>query len=247
MRSVWKLTWTEIKLYLREPLAAFFTLVFPLMMLSMFGSIFGNRPLPFSGGLRYIDTAVPAFTAMIIATSGLMTLPVQMAWYREGGVLRRLNATPLRPETVLAAQVMLILLMNVLGMALLVIAAKAFFGLRFPGNALNVVAAFILSSLSFFALGFVLAGVMPTARTAQVVSMVLYFPMLFLSGAGIPRELLPETFRQYAQALPLTHVVTLLRGTWAGEAWGEHLTDVGVLVALLVASVIVSAKTFRWE
>jgi ABC-2 type transport system permease protein len=96
-------------------------------------------------------------------------------------------------------------------------------------------------------LGFVIAGLMPTARTAQVVAMVLFYPMLFLSGAAIPREVMPETIQQYAQALPLTHVVSLLRGLWIGESWGQHLTEVGVLVAMAVIGVIISAKTFRWE
>jgi len=71
--------------------------------------------------------------------------------------------------------------------------------------------------------------------------------MIFLSGATIPLELLPETIRQYAQILPLTHVVTLLRGLWVGDGWVEHFTEVGILAAILVAGVIVSAKTFRWE
>ena len=247
MRGVWKLTWMEMKLFLREPMAAFFTLAFPLMMLFLFGSIYGNEPTPFFGGVGYVDTSVPAFTAMIIATSGLLSLTIQMASYREHGVLRRLKATPLRPQAILSAQVTMIFLMTVLGMALLIAAGKVVYGLRFSGNPVDVLAAFVLSSLSFFALGFVLAGLMPTVRTAQIVAMVLFYPMLFLSGAAIPREVLPETIRQYAQVLPLTHVVTLLRGLWIGEGWGEHLTEVSILAALLVAGVIVSAKTFRWE
>jgi ABC-2 type transport system permease protein len=110
-----------------------------------------------------------------------------------------------------------------------------------------VSAAFLLSSASFFALGFVLAGLLPTARTAQVVGMVLFYPMIFLSGAAIPREILPETVRQLAQVLPLSYVVTLLRGLWAGDPWASHLLEVGILFTILVAGVFVSSKTFRWE
>jgi ABC-2 type transport system permease protein len=76
---------------------------------------------------------------------------------------------------------------------------------------------------------------------------VLFYPMLFLSGAAIPREVMPETIQRYAEALPLTHVVSLLRGLWIGESWGQHLTEVGVLVAMTVLGIIVSAKTFKWE
>jgi ABC-2 type transport system permease protein len=132
-------------------------------------------------------------------------------------------------------------------MAMLIIFGKLFYNLRFAGSLFNVAGAFTLGSISFFALGFVIAGLMPTARTAQVVSMVLFYPMLFFSGAAIPREVMPETIQQYAQALPLTHVVSLLRGLWIGESWGQHLTEVGVLVAMTVIGVTISAKTFRWE
>ena len=247
MRGLLKLTWMELKLFLREPLHAFFTLIFPLMMLFLFGSIYGNEPSPLLGGYGSVDVSVPAYTAMIIATAGLLSLTIQISTYREKGVLRRLKATPLRPQTILTAQVSVIFLMTALGMALLVIASKVVYGLRFDGNPFNVLAGFVLSSLSFFALGFVLASLIPTARTAQIVAMVLAYPMIFLSGATIPLEILPETIRHYAQILPLTHVVTLLRGLWIGDGWVEHLTEVVILAAILVAGVIVSAKTFRWE
>lgn len=247
MRGFWKLTWVEIKLFLREPMAAFFTLAFPLMMLFLFGSIFGNEPSPDFGGYGSVDVSVPAYTAMIIATSGLLGLPITIASYREKGVLRRLKATPLRPQAILGAQVIVLFLMTALGMALLVIAGKLVYGLRFNGRPLSVLVAFLLSSMSFFALGFVLAGFVPTARTAQIVAMVLFYPMIFLSGATIPREVLPERIRQFAEVLPLSHVVTLLRGLWTGGSWGNYLWETTILVALLMAGILVSSKTFRWE
>jgi ABC-2 type transport system permease protein len=247
MKCLIKMTWMETKLFLREPVGAFFTLVFPLMMLFLFGSIYGNTPSEYFNGRGTVDISVPAYTAMIIATTGLVGLTITMASYRENGVLRRLRTTPISPLVVLVAQVIVLFMMTVLGMLLLIIAGKLVYHLRFEGNALSVLAGFVLSSLSFFALGFVLAGLMPTARTAQVVGMVILYPMLFLSGAGFPRELLPEAIKKIANYLPLTYVVSLLRGLWVGEPWKGHLTDVLVLVAVLVAGVLISIKTFRWE
>jgi ABC-2 type transport system permease protein len=104
-----------------------------------------------------------------------------------------------------------------------------------------------LSSLSFFGIGFILAGIMPNARTAQIVAMVLLYPMLILSGAAWPRELMPATVQKISAYLPLTYVVNLLRGVWNGESWGNHLLDVGVLVGILVLGIIISVNTFRWE
>lgn len=247
MNGLWKLTWIEMKLFMREPAAAFFTLVFPLMVLLIFGSIYGNEPTPFFGGYGSVDVSVPAYAGMIIGSSGLIGLTIIMSMYRERGILRRLNATPVRPQIVLGANVIVGFLMTALGMSLLIVVGKLIFGLRFAGNLLSVFAGFTLSSLSFFALGFVLAGLIPTARTAQVVGMVLFYPMLFLSGAAVPLEVLPEKVRQYTSFLPLTQVVKLLRGLWIGESWSQHWTEAGVLAAMLVIGVVVSAKTFRWE
>jgi ABC-2 type transport system permease protein len=247
MKSLLRMTWMEAKLFLREPVGAFFTLVFPLMFLFLFGSIYGNKPVPEFGGQGTIDVSIPSYTAMIIATSGLMSITITLAAYREKGVLRRLRTTPVSPLVVLGAQVIVVFAMTCLGMLLLILAGKLVYHIRFHGNALSVLAGFVLSSLSFFALGFILAGIIPTARTAQIVGLVLLYPMLFLCGAGYPRELLPEAIRKVSAFLPLTYVVNLLRGLWIGEAWSLHATDAIVLAAILVAGVLISVKTFRWE
>jgi len=247
MKSLLKMTWMEAKLFLREPVGAFFTLAFPLMMLFLFGSIYGNEPTPMFGGHGTIDISIPAYTAMIIATTGLMSITITMATYRETGILRRLRTTPISPLVVLAAQVVVVFAMTSLGMLLLVTAGKLVYHVRFEGNAFSVLAGFVLSSLSFFGLGFILASLMRTARTAQIVGMVLLYPMLFLSGAGFPRELLPEAIKKVSTFLPLTYVVNLLRGLWVGETWSQHITDVIVLAVMLVVGVIVSVKFFRWE
>jgi len=118
---------------------------------------------------------------------------------------------------------------------------------QFDGNPFGMLGGFVLSSLSFFGIGFILAGVMPNARTAQIVAMVLLYPMLILSGAAWPRELMPATVARLSAFLPLTYVVNLLRGLWAGESWGSHLLDVAVLAGMLLLGVIISMKTFRWE
>lgn len=247
MKSLLKLTWMEAKLFLREPIGAFFTLAFPLMMLFLFGSIYTNKPVAMFGGYGTVDISVPAYTAMIIATTGLLGLTITMATYRENGILRRLRTTPISPLVILVAQVLVLFLMTTFGMILLIIAGKSVYHIRFQGNALSVLAGFGLCSLSFFAIGFVLAGLMPTARTAQVVGMVLLYPMLFLSGAGFPRELLPDTIKKVSTFLPLTYVVNLLRGLWIGDPWSSHLLDVGVLTGILILGVVVSVFTFRWE
>jgi ABC-2 type transport system permease protein len=109
-----------------------------------------------------------------------------------------------------------------------------------------VALAFLVASLSFFALGFVLAGVLPTARTAQIVGQVVFFPMFFLSGAaGIQPQMFPDALRRVSDLLPLTYVVELVQKLWIVGEWDTKALV--VLVCVAVASVLVSAATFRWE
>ncbi|MDO9087356.1 MAG: ABC transporter permease [Anaerolineaceae bacterium] len=247
MKSFIKFTWMETKLFLREPIGAFFTLIFPLMMLFLFGSIYGNEPSELFNGFGTIDISVPAYTAMIIATTGLMGLAITISSYREKGVLRRLRTTPVNAMMILFAQVVVLLIMNLIGMVLLIIAGTFVFQMRFIGNAFNFFMGIIISSLSFFAIGFVLAGLLPSARTTQIVGMVILYPMLFLSGAGFPRELLPETILKLSKFLPLTYVVNLLRGFWIGEGWEKHAVNIIVLMGILIVGVTISYFTFKWE
>lgn len=247
MKSLLKMSWMEGKLFLREPVGAFFTLVFPLIMLFIFGTIAGVQPVPGTNSQVPVGDLIPALIAMVIGITGLMSITITIATYRENGILRRLRTTPVSPLVVMMAQVVVVFTMTALGMLLLIVTGKLFYQVSFEGNAISMLGGFILSSLSFFGIGFILAGTLPTARTAQVVAMVLLYPMLIFSGAAWPRELMPAAVQKVSACLPLTYVVNLLRGLWMGDAWGEHLLDLGVLMVMLVAGVIVSVKTFRWE
>lgn len=247
IRSFSKLVWTEMKIVMREPMSVFFTLAFAPMLMGLFGMIFGNDATSFYGGYGYIDVSVAAYTGMVIATAGLMHLPVTVATYREKSILRRLKITPLSPQAILGAQLVVMFLMTMLGTGLLIVLGKAAFHLRFAGNVLSVATGFTLCCLSFLTLGFVLAGLAGSARVAQTASMLIFFPMLFLSGAAIPKEIFPESIKRISEVLPLTHVISLLRGLWLGEAWSKHMTEVGVLAGMLVVGILISARTFRWE
>jgi ABC-2 type transport system permease protein len=238
MKSFIKMTWMEGKLFLREPVSAFFTLIFPLIMLFIFGTIYSNVPASQPGGQGSISSLIPDFTAMVIGMAGLMSVTITMATYRENGILRRLRTTPVSPLTVMFAQVIVVFIMTGLGVLLLVIAGKLVYGVHFSGNMLSMIAGFTLCSLSFFGIGFILAGVLP---------MVLLYPMLILSGAAWPRELMPVSIQNISAFLPLTYVVNLLSGLWNGQSWGNHLLDVGVLMGMLILGIAISVKTFRWE
>jgi ABC-2 type transport system permease protein len=247
MRGLWKLIVVELKLYLREPAATFFTIIFAPMLLLLFGTIYGNKPNPFFGGRGMVDVSVPSYIALIIISVGFMGIPIATASNREAGVLRRFRMTPLRPVAYIISNIASYYVMTAIGVVALVVVGKAVYGMKFEGNVLSVWAGFTLGSLAFFALGYLIAGVASTARIAQAVGMIAAFPLMFLSGSAIPLEVLPQSVRNISKFLPLTHVVTLMRGLWAGESWSRHQTEVAVLGGVLAAGIILSARFFRWE
>ncbi len=245
MKPFLKLTYAELKLQLREPVGAFFTLAFPVMLMVLFGAIFGNEPDPSLGGYGQVDLSVPGYIGMIIGTIGMLGIPITLSNYREQGILRRLRATPVQSSAILWSQVAVQVVMTAVGVLLLMMVGTLFYGLRIPNGDVMIIPAILLSAFSFFAVGFVLAGVMPTPRTAQAVGMAIFYPMLFLSGAAMPRFIMPETVQQVAQLLPLTHVVILLEDIWFQGIWNG--TSLVVITTMLLAGLAISRFTFRWE
>lgn len=247
MRGLIQLTVMNFKLYLREPIATFFTLAFPPLLVLLFGAMYGNDPSPLYGGYGTMDITMPAYTALILGTIGLLGVPITTSGYREQGVLRRFRATPMRPLTYIVADLLTNLTMTLLGMAILIGVGWALYKVQFEGQVLSVFVAVIFSGLTMFAIGYLIASLAPGARTAQVIGMVIFYPMMFLSGASVPLEVMPEGVRRISDFLPLTHVVTLLRGLWFGEGWGKHLTEVIILGGILVVGAGLAARFFRWE
>lgn len=247
MRGLRELTLTTFKLYLREPIGAFFTLAFPAMLVLLFGAIYGNEPTPLFGGRGTMDVSMPAYTALILGTVGLMSVPITTAGYREQGILRRFRATPMRPLTYIAADVITNLTMTVLGMGVVVLLGWVLYRVRFEGQIVLVLSAVVLSGLAISSVGYLIASLAGTARMAQIIGMVLFYPMMFLSGAGMPIEVLPESIRRFSTYLPLTYVVKLLRGAWFGEPWREHWLEAVILGVILLVCGGLAARYFRWE
>jgi len=242
-----KLTLVQAKLYLREPMAAFFTLLFGPSMLILLGAIFRNVPDPMYGGLGYLDMSVPAYMAMIIGIVGLTAVPIAAAIRREEGVLRRFSVTPLRPLTYFLTDVLAPFLMTLLGILLLVLVGTVVYHVRFEGNLFSLLAGISLGACAFFAAGYALVGLVSSARVVVVIGNVVLYPLMIFSGAMVPLEIMPDTVLTISRFLPLTHLVALLRGLWFGKGWGDYLTEVAVLAGVAIVGMLIIARTFRWE
>jgi ABC-2 type transport system permease protein len=242
-----KLALVQTKLYVREPMAAFFTLAFGPSLLILLGLIFGNEPNPMTGGLGYLDLAVPGYMAMVIAIVGLTAVPIGSATRREAGVLRRFSATPLRPLTYFLTDVLAPFAMTLLGLLLLFLVGTVGFKVQFEGNLLSLLAGICLGACAFFALGYALVGLVPSTRAVVLIGNVVLYPLVIFSGATVPLEVMPEAVQTISRFLPLTHLVALLRGLWFGEAWGNYLTEAAVLAGVAIVGTLIVARTFRWE
>ena len=247
MRGMIRLFVQELKLYFREPVMAFFGVAFPPLIMLLFGFIMGNAPNPLFGGRGSVDISVPAYVAMIIGISSFMSLPITLATYRERGILRRYRTTPVSPVAVLGVQIAIQYLITLAGVVVMAILGKVLFSMRFEGSLFSVFIGFSFSCLSFFSLGMVLASIAPSARVSVVLGNILLYPMVYLSGATIPLEVLPKVLRSAARFIPMTHVVTLMRGLWTGDALSAHGLEFLVLGGLMLVSIVLSAALFRWE
>jgi ABC-2 type transport system permease protein len=167
--------------------------------------------------------------------------------YREGGILKRLRATPLRPQTILAAHVIVKLALTAATLVLLVLAGKRYYPVGVHVPLIGFTFALLISTWSILSIGFVIASIVPTARFAQPISAAILYPMLVVSGLFMPVDSMPRALQLFTRVLPLTYAVSLLEGIWKGDAWLTHLGDVAALVLVFVVCTALSAKVFRWE
>ena len=245
MRAYAKSLKTEWVLFVRSIFGFVFTFIFPLVMLVLFGSIYGNEPSAMFGGRGAMDVTVPSYLAMVVGVNGLMTLPLTLAEYKQGGVYKRFDATPAGKGVVIAAQVTVFLATTLAGCLLLIGGGIALYGIHIDGNFLAIAAALQLSAACLFSLGFFITAISRDAKITNLICYFLYFIMLFASGASFPSELFPETMRTAAKVLPMTHVVDLMKGTFAGQPFSDLWTPVVVLAAFTLVFAGAGALLYR--
>ena len=244
-RGLWRLTWIEVKIFVREPLGVIGTVVIPVLIFLVLGRLFGRRAG--SGAPPLVTSDLPIFAALLIALSTVLSLVTIVAVYREGGILKRLRATPLRPHTILAAHVVVKLLLTAVTLTLMVLAGRPFSPAGVTASYVPFIGALLFTTLSLMPVGFLLASVVPTARFAQPLATLVLYPLLGVSGLFVPVDAMPPVLQALARVSPLTYAVSLLRGVWQGASWSAHTGDAAALLLMLVAGTVVSSLVFRWE
>ena len=247
LRGLWRLTWLEIKIFVREPLGLIGTVGLPVLIYVVLGRLLGRVTRVSSDVPRFVSVDLPIFTSLLITANAVLSLAAIIAIYREGGILKRLRATPLRPYTILTAHVMVKLLFTAITLAAMILAGRRYFPVPTTVPLASFTVALLFSTVSILSLGFLIASVVPTARFAQSIGSLVLYPMLGLSGLFVPVASLPPLLQSVARVLPLTYAVSLLRGIWRGDGWSVHLGDVTALTLMFLVSMAASAKVFRWE
>ena len=245
LKGLLKLSWIETKVFLREPFGVVGSLALPVLMFLFVGrALSGSGRGPTFGRLPF---NIAVLTALLITLGAVQSLVGIMAIYREGGILKRLRATPLSPLTILGSHVLVKLAFTFAGLVLMMLAGRRALPGVMPVNAVSFVAAVLVGTTSILSMGFVMASLVRTARFAQALGAALTYVMLALSGVFFSVERLPRALQVVANLLPTTHAVTLMNAVWAGEGWGTQLGSVGALAAIFAACMAFSARWFRWE
>ncbi len=195
----------------------------------------------------FIGTGLPVFVSIFIAINAVLSLVTIISIYREGGILKRLRATPLRPETILTAHVIVKLLLTAATLSLMVMAGKRYYPVGIHVPFVKFTIALLISTCSILSIGFLIASIVPTARFAQPIGAVILYPMVAVCGLFVSISALPPLLHIVAKVVPLTYAVSLLAGMWRGEAWSAHLGDLAALAVVFAVCVALSAKVFRWE
>jgi len=235
----------EQKLFLRTPDVIIFNLAMPLVALILISIIAGGKAAG-ENGLTYLSSSYVALSTVGICCSAFMSIPISLVEYRSQGVLRRMYCSPCSPVRLLACDTIASGVMAIISTIILTVAATLFFGYRMQGNAFAFIGAWLLTMLSMFSIGMMIASLCRTTKSMNVVTSIVYFPMLLFSGATIPAEVFPKGLRFFADILPLGVGINMLKDISLG-IYDKIVTPILVLTVITVVCVIISIKTFKWE
>lgn len=247
MRAFRATTWVELKLLLREPLTVLFVLVLPVVILYVLNGAFSADPADPSvwEGAKAIDFYTASYVALVAATAGVLSLPVQVAGYREKGVLRRFRASSMPATALVGAHMVVAVAIATVGAILVTAAAILGYDAQWPSSPVGVVMAYAIDVVAFAALGSLLGLLLPTARAAQGLGVLVFFVFLMLGGAGPPIEILPTGLQAIGESLPATYAGRLLREPWLDGGW--DYVAMTVMLGMLAGSLALTAWRLNRE
>ncbi|MDE6434198.1 MAG: ABC transporter permease [Lachnospiraceae bacterium] len=235
----------ELQLFTRDFFSFFFALVFPVLMLLLFGGIYGNAPIYEGADVGMMDISVPAYAVMVIGVIGLMSLPLTLSGYKEKKIYKRFDATPVGKKSIMLAQVFVNLIMTLIGISILLIVGRLLYHIQMKGAFLSICVSMLFSIAAIFSMGFLFTAIGRDLKSTTLLCYLVYFAMLFLSGATMPDMLFPDTIKKISDFLPMTYAVDLMQGVFAGDSLSLHGTELLILGIVAVICTAVGAVLYR--
>jgi ABC-2 type transport system permease protein len=246
-RSYWLLTLTELRLAWRYPVGIIFGLALPMLLLVIFGSIPSllHTSKEF-GGVSFFTVYAPTLLVLVLLVLGLLSLPMQMASYREQGVLRRMSTTPVPASALLCAQLAVSVILASLSIAMILGVGAAAYNLALPSQPGWLTLSLILAIAAMFGIGLCVAGFAATPQVANAIGSGCFYPLAFFSGLYIPLVALhSSTIDEISRALPSGAAFDALHASLAGHSPGGEA--LGLLLAYAVVSSAIAIRWFRWD
>jgi ABC-2 type transport system permease protein len=230
----------ELTLLRRDPLVLTFVVAFPVVTMLIIGGAFGTAPDPAFDNTNPAHWYVASYLTVVIGAIGLVMTPVHLASYRERGVLRRFAVAGFPRWSFAVAELVTGLIMTVVACTLLLIVALPVYGLPPLHSAWRVLLALSIGAVCFVGIGVLLGSVLRSARSAQAVGLLLFFPSFLLGAGGPPPHVMGSAVRTVSGPLPLTLLTNAVREPWLGI--GSATTS---LIALAGITVLVTAVAAR--
>jgi len=247
MRGFLKLTWIEIRIFVREPLGFVAAIGVPVAMFLVLGrSVSPGVDHP-ARTTQFLAQDLPLFVSIFVSINAALSLIAVISIYREGGILKRLRATPLRPAVILGAHVLVKLVFTGISLVLVALAGRRFYPVPLHAHVAGFALAVVVSTVAILCMGFIVASMVGTARFAQLIGSAVFYPMLAVSGMFVPLSSMPRPLALLGTALPMSHAVALLRGAWVGAGWLVLLPHLGALALTIAICLALTARVFRWE
>jgi len=238
--SVTRLVRTELTLMKRDPLTLTFVFAFPVLTMLIIGGSFGTKPDIAFAGANPSHWYVASYVTVVIAAMGLVMLPVHLASYRERGVLRRFALAGFPRWSFPLAQLVVGFVAVIASSAILLAVAAPVYGVPAPHEWGPLVVATLLGTLAFTAIGVLLGTVLPSARSAQAVGLLLFFPSFLLGAGGPPPHVMGSALRSVAGYLPLTWLTDAMRRPWLGLG-----SATGSLTLVAITAVVTATFALR--
>ncbi|MFG1709362.1 ABC transporter permease [Nonomuraea sp. M3C6] len=241
-----KLLIVETKLHLREWPFLLFTIGLPVALLVVLGLSIPAFTERQASGERFVDAQWPSMMLLLaLLTLACSVVPAVLTAYREQGVLRRMSTTPVHPARLLGVQLLINLAVGVLSAILLIGVGALVFGSTPPRQWAGFILVFLLGTAALQAMGLVIAALAPNAKVAPGIGSAVMFPLMFLGGMWVPRDVMPDALRTVSDFSVAGPFAQALRDTWAGQA--PQVMHLAVVAAGLVIFGGLAVRLFRWE